>query len=104
MKKFLNISVIAALAILPLAANAAVPNSDPGDTTADAPVAQNAPKYALAASTANDDVVATAGYVKGAYNAAIKAVNKVADMATNATNSANISYDGTTSGLSVTNV
>lgn len=104
MKKFLNISVIAALAILPMAANAAVPDSDPGVTTADAPVAQNAPKYALAASTANDDVVATAGYVKGAYNAAIKAVNKVADMATNATNSANISYDGTTSGLSATNV
>ncbi len=105
MKKLLNISVIAALAILPLAANAADIDKDPGATTANAPVAQNAPKYALAEANANvDGVVATAGYVKGAYNAAIKAVNKVADMATNATNSANISYDGTTSTLSATNV
>lgn len=102
MKKFLNISVIAALAILPLAANAADIDKDPGATTADAPVATNAPKYALAVAKPTDETnVATASYVKGAYNAAIKAINKVSDMATN---SANISYDGTTSGLSATNV
>lgn len=84
MKKFLNISVIAALAILPLAANAAVPDSDPGATTADAPVAQHAPKYALAQSDGSDNIVATASYVKGAYNAAIKAINTVATTADSA--------------------
>jgi len=114
MKKLLNISVIAALAVLPFAANAAVTDADPGatinqtteegQTAAANATATNAPKYALAAAESNDGNVATAGYVKGAYNAAIKAVNKVADMATSATNSANISYDGTDAGLSATNV
>ena len=37
------------------------------------------PGYALAGATETDGVVATAGYVKGAYNAAIKAVNTVAN-------------------------
>ena len=83
MKKILNISVIAALAILPMAANAEpiydVTSTDPGTTNASGPEAANPPKYSLAAAGANDDThMATAGYVKGAYNAAIKAVNKVA--------------------------
>ena len=89
MKKLLNISVIAALAILPMAANADpasdVTAKDPGATNASAPVAANAPKYSLAAAGANDDThMATAGYVKGAYNAAIKAINKVSETASNA--------------------
>jgi hypothetical protein len=85
MKKLLNISVIAALAILPLAANAADIDKDPGATTANAPEAQNAPKYALATAADTDETnVATASYVKGAYNAAIKAINKVATTADSA--------------------
>ena len=53
---------------------------DPGATVANAPMATNPPKYGL--KNANPDVdskLATAGYVKGAYNAAIKAVNKLDD-------------------------
>ena len=62
MKKLLNISVIAALAVLPLAANAT-------------------PEYASAipaepvSATANTKV-ATTSYVQGAYNAAIAVANK----------------------------
>ena len=92
MKKILNISVIAALAILPMAANAEpiydVTSTDPGATNANAQVAANPPKYSLAAAGANDDThMATAGYVKGAYNAAIKAINKVATTADRAVKS-----------------
>ena len=54
--------------------------TDPGATTANAPTASNDPKYALMTHHDNDSNVASAGYVKGAYNAAMKAVNKVADM------------------------
>ena len=98
MKKILNISVIAALAILPMAANA-----DVGDIVAGAPTnitkvpaaqaavqtaanvtASDDPKYALALEGANDGNVATAGYVKGAYNAAIRAINKVSETASGA--------------------
>ena len=105
MKKLLNISVIAALAILPMAANADITTTDPGATNADAPVAANAPKYSLATAHTTDANLATAGYVKGAYNATIKAINKVAttaaDAATkdldnlSATGKANISAQGT---------
>ena len=56
MKKLLNISVIAALAILPLAANADINTTDPGATNADAPVAANAPKYSLATAHTTDDL------------------------------------------------
>ena len=81
MKKLLNISVFAALAILPFAANAAVGDvvaGDPGETNANAPAATNSPKYSVVTEGANDGNLATAGYVKGAYNAAIKAINNVA--------------------------
>ena len=98
MKKVLNISVIAALAILPMAANADVGEIVPGAPTniANVPVEQAAvqtaqnvtagdgPKYALALEGANDGNVATAGYVKGAYNAAIRAINKVSETASGA--------------------
>ena len=93
MKKLLNISVIAALAILPLAANAAngdiITVTDPAtaasaEQTANAVTSGTSPKYALAVEAANDDKVATASYVKGAYNAAIKAINKVSETADSA--------------------
>ena len=81
MKKILGISLVAVLTAMPLMAGAAVDTADPGATVStNAPVAQNAPKYGLApASATNDGKFATAGYVKGAYNAAIKAVNKTFD-------------------------
>ena len=95
MKKLLNISVIAALAVLPVAANAAVGEvvsvADPAHSTASGITAETAPKYALAVEAATDATnVATASYVKGAYNAAIKAINKVSETATNA-----LTADGT---------
>ena len=125
MKKLVGISLIALLAVGPLAANAAV-----GDVVASsvepahadpATVATNNPGYALVTEGANDSNVATAGYVKGAYNAAMKAINKVATTAGNAADQdlSNISatgegvikalaaggaYDNTDSGLSATTI
>ncbi len=88
MKKILNISVIAALAILPMAANAAVTDAVPGPTvtedTATAATATTDPKYGLVQGHETDANLATAGYVKGAYNAAIKAINKVSETADSA--------------------
>lgn len=119
MKKLLNISVIAALAILPLAANAEVvagePTSisDPGLSPAqeaDSVTASGSPKYALAVSGTNDDKVATAGYVKGAYNSAIKAINKVSETASNALTASstatltNKTIDANGTGNSITNL
>ncbi|MBR0212221.1 MAG: hypothetical protein IJQ55_01315 [Alphaproteobacteria bacterium] len=112
MKKLLSISVIAALAALPMAANATVgeivsvsdPTSNASLQTPQANndiTAQSAPKYALATEGANDDNLATAGYVKGAYNATMKAINKVSD---ELSDSENISYDNTDSGLTATDV
>ena len=112
MKKLLSISVIAALAALPMAANATVgeivsvsdPTSNASLQTPQANndiTAQSAPKYALATEGANDDNLATAGYVKGAYNATMKAINKVSD---ELSDSENISYDNTDSGLAATDV
>ena len=83
MKNILNISVIAALAILPMAANATPVAGEPTHSDATSGLTTDAqPKWALA--EANSDVdgnVATAGYVKGAYNAAMKAINTIADTA-----------------------
>lgn len=124
MKKVLNISVIAALAILPMAANAAVGEIVPGAPTnitnvpegqAAIQTAQNVtagdgPKYALALEGTNDGNVATAGYVKGAYNAAIKAINKVSETATNALTAdgqatlTNKTIDANGTGNSITNL
>lgn len=100
MKKLLNISVIAALAVLPFAANAevgdVVSTVDPAHADS-ATVTSTNPGYALATETANDSNLATAGYVKGAYNATIKAVNKVATTAANAADKdlSNLSETGT---------
>ena len=88
MKKLLNISVIAALAILPMAANATDYSvTDP--TAADpATAASTGPGWALAQTAATDNTnLATAGYVKGAYNQAMKAINKVAATADTAVQS-----------------
>ena len=94
MKKLLNISVIAALAVLPMAANAAIgdivtvatPATATSKSQADNDVtATTTPKYALAVEAATDTTnVATASYVKGAYNAAMKAINKVSETANSA--------------------
>jgi len=124
MKKLIGVSLLAMLAIGPLSANAAVGDvvsvNDPVHADP-ATVAQTAPGYALVTEGANDGNVATAGYVKGAYNAAMKAINKVADTAGNAAdqNLSNISsaggdviknlaadgaYDNTGSGLTATTI
>lgn len=80
MKKLIGTSLVAVLTALPLMAGATVTDTDPGATNSNAPVASNAPKYSLKAANAeNDGKVASAGYVKGAYNAAIKAINKTVD-------------------------
>lgn len=115
MKKLLNISVIAALAVLPVAANAAVGEvvsvADPAHSTASGITAETAPKYALAVEAATDATnVATASYVKGAYNAAIKAINKVSETATNALTAdgtatlTNKTIDANGTGNSITNI
>ncbi len=119
MKKLLNISVIAALAVLPFAANAAVGDivSVTGPATAASAsqvandvTATNDPKYALATVGDNDGNVATAGYVKGAYNAAIKAINKVSETASNALTAngtatlTNKSIDANGTGNNITNI
>lgn len=78
--------MIAVLAVSPMMAGAAVVAGDPVSYTTQptgndkSAVLGGSPLYQLAQSSGNDGKVATAGYVKGAYNAAIKAVNKVADM------------------------
>jgi len=124
MKKLIGVSLLAMLAIGPLSANAAVGDvvsvNDPVHADP-ATVAQTAPGYALVTEGANDGNVATAGYVKGAYNAAMKAINKVADTAGSAANknlsnitnagetviknlAADGTYDNTDSGLAATTI
>ena len=88
MKKLFSISIIAILAMSPIMAHAeddpveestpVAVAGDPGATVADAPVAEHDPKYGLKEANAEvDNNLATAGYVKGAYNATIKAINKL---------------------------
>lgn len=62
---------------------------DPGATTTitDLNRAENAPGYSLKTGKTTDSNAASAGYVKGAYNATIKAVNMVADQKQNKLNS-----------------
>ena len=59
-----------------MAANATPVAGEPAHADP-ATAASAAPGYALVESESNDGNLATAGYVKGAYNAAIKAVNRV---------------------------
>ena len=88
MKKLLGISLIAILAVSPMMASAADPAPTPvaGEPTHADPAtnASAAPGYALKMSASTDNNMASAGYVKGAYNAAIKAINKVASDTTTA--------------------
>ena len=86
MKKLLNISVVAALTVLPFTANATPVAGEPAHADP-ATVASAVPGYALAEVESNDGDLATAGYVKGAYNSAIKAINKVAATADTAVQS-----------------
>jgi len=69
--------------------------ADPGATTANAPVAANNPKYALKTAHTNDDNVASAGYVKGAYNATIKAVNTLNTVKQDKLTNTNVVTSGT---------
>lgn len=106
MKKLLNISVIAVLAVLPMAANADPTTGTTGDN---APITtNNAPTYkGVALNNEVDGSLATAGYVKGAYNDAIKAVNKVYTTVTTGeatlTNKTIDADDNTISDLTTTN-
>ena len=80
MKKLLGVFLVGILTALPMVAGAnkelnPVTDVDPGATTPSAQAASATPKYALKNSAGTDTNVATAGYVKGAYNAAIKGVN-----------------------------
>ena len=90
MKKLLGISLVAVLAVSPLVASAADPVAPSSsftdntsgllatDTAKGVVVATNGAYYAGKSITDNDrQRAATAAYVKGAYNDAISAVNKV---------------------------
>ena len=78
----LKISLFAVLAAAPLLAHATSANVDKQPTVAspesDSNVATYGPQYAIMPASDKDSNVATAGYVKGAYNASIRAINKVA--------------------------
>ena len=93
MKKLLGISVIAMLAVAPAFADPVA--GDPAHigtgVTASSVTASAEPEFALAqANSETDGNAASAGYVKGAYNAAIKAINKVnSNVATTAGNGIN---------------
>jgi hypothetical protein len=82
MNKMLKISLVAVLAVVPLLAQGATANVDKqpvvANPTSDNNVATYGPQYAIMAPSEKDSNVATAGYVKGAYNASIRAINKVA--------------------------
>ena len=82
MKKIFGISLVAVLAAVPMMANAADGEpvaGDPGQTVLNVTLATNPAGYALAVQDGEKDgKMATAGYVKGAYNATIKAINKLA--------------------------
>lgn len=78
MKRLVTVSFITILAVLPMVASAEVFSVADPTTDANAAVAETNPKWALAEAGDNDDNLATAGYVKGAYNQTMKAINKVA--------------------------
>ena len=102
MKKLLGISLVAILATTPLMAMAdpvgtgETPATESGTAvtaTGDAPFAL------IGANAATDGNAATAGYVKGAYNAAIKAVNTVHGEVTDInTNKANKDFSNVAAG------
>lgn len=91
MKKLFGISLFAILAVVPLMASAADGDpvaGDPGQTATTAVQAEKPAGYSLAVQdSTKDGKMATAGYVKGAYNATIKAINRLAGDTANALNS-----------------
>ena len=90
MKKILGISLVAVLAVSPLMANAAIPAGESGleSNAANVAIASAGTYYAgKTISDADRAATASAAYVKGAYNDAISAVNKVAADAASATSS-----------------
>lgn len=103
MQKIRGFLVFCALAILPMVVYAAtgdiVDVADPENATdagqsSDAVTADTYPKYALATVAENDASLASTAYVKGAYNAAIKAVNKLQDIKQDKLSSVNIVESG----------
>ena len=64
---------------MPMIAGAAPVVGEPVAGNADSPTAASTPKYALKGAGAGDENTATAGYVKGAYNAVIKGINNTQD-------------------------
>ena len=79
MKKLLKISLVSMLVAMPMIAGAAPVAGEPVAGNADSPTATSKPKYALKDAGAGDGNTATAGYVKGAYNAVIKGINNTQD-------------------------
>lgn len=80
MNKIFGISLAAVLTAVPVVANAAngeVIPGDPGATVENASLASSVAGYSLAVEDGKEDMMVTAGYVKGAYNATIKAINRV---------------------------
>jgi ATP-dependent protease Clp ATPase subunit len=79
MKKILKISLVSMLVAMPMIAGAAPVAGEPVAGNANSPTATSTPKYALKGAGAGDGNTATAGYVKGAYNAVIKGINNTQD-------------------------
>lgn len=93
-KVFYILSILTVVS--PVLADPVYPETtDPGATTNNPSVAANNPGYALKAAHANDSNVASAGYVKGAYNATIKAVNTLNSVKQDTLSSANVTSSGT---------
>ena len=86
MKKLLGVSIATMLAVSPMLAHAAgevyATSGSPASATSTAGTAENITTSATAPYASVDaqktNTIATTSYVKGAYNAAIQAVNKVA--------------------------
>ena len=103
MKKILGISLVAVLAVSPLMANAAIPAGESGLESNGTNVAiASAGKYYAGKTITDADRAATASaaYVKGAYNDAISAVNKVAEDAAAAANAVAVTEGD---GIDITN-
>ena len=102
MKKIFCILSILTI-IAPVAVNATPVAGSPTSYGANQPTGENktavlgdSPLYQLiAANGQTDGNAASAGYVKGAYNASIKAVNKVADSKQDTLTSSNVTTSGT---------
>lgn len=102
MKKLLGISFFAMSVISPVLADDALPvagtptHADPATIAQDGSNNTINPGYALIiANTNTDGNAASAGYVKGAYNASIKAVNTVASLKQDTLTNTNVTTTGT---------